>query len=215
MSDTVEEAVDSGEPSTESNAEMEQLMEQYAAPHQAPAEGEIESGQVVAITDLGVVVDLGGKTEGLIPAQEFAELDGPFPLVGRSSRSKFSAPATARTGWFCCPTSVCAVAACGPRLKKPTATKPTSPEKSWTSIKGGLVVDIGVRAFLPASQADLHPVRDLDEWKGREITVRVLKMNRKRGNVVVSRRAILDEQVAAQRQAMLNTWPRDRPCAAW
>ena len=67
-------------------------------------------------------------------------------------------------------------------------------------IKGGLVVDIGVRAFLPASQADLHPVRDLDEWKDREITVRVLKMNRKRGNVVVSRRAILDEQVAAQRQ---------------
>ena len=60
-------------------------MEQYAAPHQAPAEGEIESGQVVAITDLGVVVDLGGKTEGLIPAQEFAELDGPFPLHGRAA----------------------------------------------------------------------------------------------------------------------------------
>ncbi len=71
---------ESGEPSTESTAEMEQLMEQYAAPHQAPAEGEIESGQVVAVTDLGVVVNLGGKTEGLIPAQEFAELDGPFPL---------------------------------------------------------------------------------------------------------------------------------------
>ena len=55
-------------------------MEQYAAPHQAPAEGEIESGQVVTVTDIGVVVNLGGKTEGLIPAQEFAELDGPFPL---------------------------------------------------------------------------------------------------------------------------------------
>src|SRR5450759_3621670 len=77
----VSEVVKSGEPSTESTAEMEQLMEQYAAPHQAPAEGEIESGQVVAITDLGVVVNLGGKTEGLLPAQEFAELDGPFPLV--------------------------------------------------------------------------------------------------------------------------------------
>ena len=77
----VSSAVDSGEASTESTAEMEQLMEQYAAPHQAPAEGEIESGQVVAVTDLGVVVNLGGKTEGLIPAQEFAELDGPFPLL--------------------------------------------------------------------------------------------------------------------------------------
>ncbi len=69
-------AAESGEPSTESTAEMEQLMEQYAAPHQAPSEGEIESGQVVAVIELGVVVDLGGKTEGLIPAQEFAELDG-------------------------------------------------------------------------------------------------------------------------------------------
>ena len=68
------------------------------------------------------------------------------------------------------------------------------------NIKGGLVVDIGVRAFLPASQADLHPVRDLDQWKDREITVRVLKMNRKRGNIVVSRRAILDDQVAVQRK---------------
>ncbi len=81
VSETVETALDSGEPPTESTSEMEQLMEQYAVPHQAPAEGEIESGQVVAITDLGVVVNLGGKTEGLIPAQEFAELDGPFPLV--------------------------------------------------------------------------------------------------------------------------------------
>src|SRR6202166_2196084 len=80
VSEAVETSADSGEPSTESTSEMEQLMEQYAAPHQAPAEGEIESGQVVAITDLGVVVDLGGKTEGLIPAQEFAESDGPFPL---------------------------------------------------------------------------------------------------------------------------------------
>jgi len=73
------------------------------------------------------------------------------------------------------------------------------------NIKGGLVVDIGVRAFLPASQADLHPVRDLDQWKDREITVRVLKMNRKRGNIVVSRRAILDDQVAVQRKEMLES----------
>ena len=57
----------------------------------------------------------------------------------------------------------------------------------------------------------MHPVRDLDEWKDREITVRVLKMNRKRGNVVVSRRAIMDEQVAAQRQSHAGLrWPRDK-----
>jgi small subunit ribosomal protein S1 len=191
------------EPSAESTAEMEQLMEQYAAPHQAPADGEIETGQVVAITDLGVVVDLGGKTEGLIPAQEFAELDGPFPLqvaqpveVQRTGERKEGMVLLSyqrvkrRRAWS--------------KIEEAYRSKADITGKIVDHIKGGLVVDIGVRAFLPASQADLHPVRDLDEWKDREITVRVLKMNRKRGNVVVSRRAILDEQVAAQRQSMLD-----------
>ena len=63
--------------------EMDQLLDQYAAPHQAPHEGEIESGHVVAITELGVVVDLGGKTEGLIPAIEIAEAEVPDPARSR------------------------------------------------------------------------------------------------------------------------------------
>jgi small subunit ribosomal protein S1 len=203
VSDIVEEAVDSGEPATESNAEMEKLMEQYAVPHQAPAEGEIESGQVVAITDLGVVINLGGKTEGLIPAQEFAELDGPFPLivgepveVQRTGERKEGMVLLSyqrvrrRRAWG--------------KIEEAYRDKADINGKVVDSIKGGLVVDIGVRAFLPASQADLHPVRDLNDWKGRDLTVRVLKMNRKRGNIVVSRRAIMDDQVASQRQDLLN-----------
>ena len=77
-------------------------------------------------------------------------------------------------------------------------------------IKGGLVVDIGVRAFLPASQADLRPVHELEEWKDRELEVRVLKLNRKRGNVVVSRRAILEEEQLAKRQELLRFAGRRR-----
>jgi small subunit ribosomal protein S1 len=204
VSTVVEADAEAGEASTDSTTEMEQLMEQYATPHQAPAEGEIESGQVVAITDLGVVVDLGGKTEGLIPAQEFAELDGPFPLqvgqpveVQRSGDRKDGMVLLSyqrvrrRRAWG--------------KIEEAYRNKTEITGKVVDHIKGGLVVDIGVRAFLPASQADVHPVRDLDEWKDREIAVRVLKMNRKRGNIVVSRRAILDEQVAAQRVAMLDS----------
>ena len=195
---------DAGEPSTESTAEMEQLMEQYAAPHQAPAEGEIESGQVVAITDLGVVVDLGGKTEGLIPAQEFAELDGPFPLlVGQPVEVQRTGDR--KDGMVLLSYQRVRRRRIWSKIEEAYRNKTDITGKVVDQIKGGLVVDIGVRAFLPASQADVHPVRDLDEWKDREVTVRVLKMNRKRGNVVVSRRAILDEQVAAQRQAMLDS----------
>jgi small subunit ribosomal protein S1 len=204
VSEAVENAVDTGEPSTESNAEMEQLMEQYAAPHQAPAEGEIESGQVVAITDLGVVVNLGGKTEGLIPAQEFAELDGPFPLqVGQPVETQRTGDR--KEGMVLLSYQRVKRRRAWGKIEEAYRTKSDINGKIVDHIKGGLVVDIGVRAFLPASQADLHPVRDLDEWKGRELAVRVLKMNRKRGNIVVSRRAILDEQVEAQRKAMLDS----------
>jgi small subunit ribosomal protein S1 len=197
-------AADSGEASTESTAEMEQLMEQYAAPHQAPAEGEIESGQVVAVTDLGVVVNLGGKTEGLIPAQEFAELDGPFPLQA-GQPVEVQRTGDRKDGMVLLSYQRVRRRRLWSKIEDAYRNKTDIAGKVVDHIKGGLVVDIGVRAFLPASQADTHPVRDLNEWKDRELTVRVLKMNRKRGNVVVSRRAILDEQVQAQRQTMLDS----------
>jgi small subunit ribosomal protein S1 len=203
VSEMVETALESGEAPTESNAEMEQLMEQYAAPHQAPAEGEIESGEVVAITDLGVVVNLGAKTEGLIPAQEFAELDGPFPLVV-GQPVEVQRTGDRKEGMVLLSYQRVKRRRAWGKIEEAYRNKSDITGKVVDQIKGGLVVDIGVRAFLPASQADLHPVRELEEWKDREITVRVLKMNRKRGNVVVSRRAILDEQQAAQRQAMLD-----------
>jgi small subunit ribosomal protein S1 len=199
----VSPAADSGEVSAESTAEMEQLMEQYAAPHQAPSEGEIESGQVVAVTDLGVVVDLGGKTEGLIPAQEFAELDGPFPLLA-GQPVEVQRTGDRKEGYVLLSYQRVRRRRIWSKIEEAYRNKTDMIGKVVDHIKGGLVVDIGVRAFLPASQADTHAVRDIDQWKDRELTVRVLKMNRKRGNVVVSRRAILDEQAQAQRQAMLD-----------
>ncbi len=197
-------AAESDEPSTDSTAEMEQLMEQYAAPHQAPAEGEIESGQVVAVTDLGVVVNLGGKTEGLIPAQEFAELEGPFPLKA-GEPVEVQRTGERKEGYVLLSYQRVRRRRVWSKIEEAYRNKTDITGKVVDGIKGGLVVDIGVRAFLPASQADIHPVRDLDQWKDREITVRVLKMNRKRGNVVVSRRALMDEQVLAQRQTMLDS----------
>ncbi len=180
VSEAVETSADSGEPSTESTAEMEQLMEQYAVPHQAPAEGEIESGQVVAITDLGVVVNLGGKTEGLIPAQEFAELDGPFPLVV-GEPVEIQRTGDRKEGMVLLSYQRVRRRRAWGKIEEAYRNKADITGKIVDHIKGGLVVDIGVRAFLPASQADLHPVRDLDEWKGRDLTVRVLRRVRGSG----------------------------------
>src|SRR5204863_5078588 len=72
-------------------------------------------------------------------------------------------------------------------------------------VKGGLAVDIGVRAFLPGSQVDLRPVRNLDSLKGQELRMRVIKVNKKRGNIVLSRKAVLEEENAEKKRDTLET----------
>jgi small subunit ribosomal protein S1 len=188
------------EAAGEAGAPLEQLLDQYGLPH-APGEGEIIDGRVIAVTDLGVVVDIGEKMEGLVPAQEFVSTGGvPFQPgdtieVQRLSQEKEGYEllsylrAHRRRVWD--------------NIEKCYRAHQPLQGKIVERIKGGLVVDIGVRAFLPASQVDLRPAHDLEEWKDKELTCAVLKMNRKRGNVVVSRRAVLEQELAAQRARLL------------
>src|SRR4029078_12495640 len=77
--------------------------------------------------------------------------------------------------------------------------------KIISRIKGGMMVDIGVKAFLPGSQIDLHPVRDLDGLVGRTFPMKIIKINHRRGNVVVSRRVLLEETRDKKRQTTLAT----------
>ena len=70
-------------------------------------------------------------------------------------------------------------------------------------IKGGLAVDIGVRAFLPGSQIDVRPVRNLDSLRGQELRMRVIKVNKKRGNIVLSRKVLLEEENAEKKKETL------------
>jgi len=83
--------------------------------------------------------------------------------------------------------------------------KETLTGKVVDRIKGGLVVDVGVRAFLPGSQYDLKPVQNLDALLGQEVQVRITKLNRRRGNIVVSRRALMEEELHAKRAALMET----------
>src|SRR3970282_373936 len=82
-------------------------------------------------------------------------------------------------------------------------------------IKGGLAVDIGVRAFLPGSQIDIRPVRNLDALKGQELRMRVIKVNKKRGNIVLSRKVLLEEENAEKKKTTLETLAEGKGCAAW
>ncbi len=183
--------------------EMSKLMEQYDEQHEAASQNEIIEVKVVAYTEHGVVVDLGGKTEGLIPAAEFSETDIPRPEpnavieVQRTGEHKDGFTILSyqkvlrRRTWE--------------KIEAAYKAKETITGKVVDRIKGGLVVDIGVRAFLPGSQFDLRPTQNLDDLTGSEVQVRVTKLNRRRGNVVVSRRAILEEELHAKRAQLMET----------
>ncbi len=181
--------------------EMSKLIEQYSEPQEAVTQNEVIEVKVVAYTEHGVVVDLGGKTEGLIPAAEFADTEIPRPdpnatiEVQRTGEHKDSFVIVSyqkvlrRRIWE--------------KIDAQFKAKETISAKVVDRIKGGLVVDIGVRAFLPGSQFDLRPTANLDGLVGTNLDVRITKLNRRRGNVVVSRRALLEEALHAKRAELM------------
>jgi small subunit ribosomal protein S1 len=181
--------------------EMSKLIDQYGEPQETASQNEIIEVKVVAYTEQGVVVDLGGKTEGLILAAEFTETEVPRPdpnatiEVQRTGETKDNFVIVSyqkvlrRRTWE--------------KLDAQFKAKETLTAKVVDRIKGGLVVDIGVRAFLPGSQYDLRPTQNLDGLLGQEVQVRITKLNRRRGNVVVSRRALLEEELHAKRAELM------------
>ncbi len=183
---------------------MEKLIEQYATPEPTPAEGEIFDGRVVAVTDAGVIVDVGGKFEGLVPAQEFLDAGTTNPF-GAGQTIEVERLHEHKDGYVLLSHTRAHRRRVWERIDKSYREHETITGKVLERIKGGLVVDIGVRAFLPASQIELRPVHDLEAWKDREIELRVLKLNRKRGNVVVSRRALLEEAAKTKRDALMDS----------
>jgi small subunit ribosomal protein S1 len=184
----------------ESSQTMDQLLDQFSTP-QTAAEGGIFEGRVLAVTEVGVVVDVGGKFEGLVPAQEFLD-SGTSIEFGEGQTIEVERLHDEKDGYVLLSYARAHRRRVWERIEKSYREHTSLSGKITERIKGGLVIDVGVRAFLPASQIELRPVHDLEAWKDRELDVRVLKLNRKRGNVVVSRRAILEDQQKAKRDAL-------------
>jgi small subunit ribosomal protein S1 len=202
--DASEAAVPNGETAetSETTETMDELLDQFAVPEPVVAEGEIFDGRVIAVTDAGVIVDVGGKFEGLVPAQEFVDSGSPIEF-GQGQTIEVERLHEQKDGYVLLSHVRAHRRRVWERIEKSYRERATITGKVTERIKGGLVVDIGVRAFLPASQIELRPVHDLDAWKDRDIEIRVLKLNRKRGNVVVSRRAILEEEQKAKRETLM------------
>ena len=187
----------------ETDMAYEQMDEAYAKSFKNITEGEVVKGTILKITDDNVVIDVGFKSEGVVSIQEFRGEDEVASLQQGGTVEVLLERAEGKDG------HVILSREKAERMKIWDTIEVAYQDQSIVKgrvierIKGGLAVDIGVRAFLPGSQVDLHPVRNLDSLRGEELEMRVIKVNKRRGNIVLSRKAVLEEVYFKQKEETL------------
>lgn len=166
--------------------------------------GETTEGKVVKITRDSVFVDIGFKSEGEISIDEFRDLDGEVTVKpGDSVTVVFESPEDASGRVRLSKEKADAMNA-WERLVEIENNDGTIEGVILSKIKGGMVVNIGgVRAFLPGSQIDLKPIKGIDRLIGKKFTFKILKLNPAKGNVVISRRSILEKEREEKRSELL------------
>lgn len=167
-------------------------------------EGTITEGCVVAQTKDKVIVDIGYKSEGMIPRDHFSSEELQNLKVGDRLQVYIEECEDA-DGNLVLSKEKADKMKIWEELEKLYNEEKSIEGKIVSRIKGGMMVDIGVKAFLPGSQIDLHPVRDLDGLVGKTFPLKIIKINHRRGNVVVSRRVLLEETRDKKRQTTLAT----------
>ncbi len=167
-------------------------------------EGTITEGRIVALTKDKVVVDIGYKSEGMIPSDQFSAEELQQIKIGDRLQVYIEECEDA-DGNLILSKEKADKMKIWEELEKLHKEEKSIEGKIISRIKGGMMVDIGVKAFLPGSQIDLHPVRDLDGLVGRVVPLKIIKINHRRGNVVVSRRVLLEETRDKKRQTTLST----------
>ncbi|SHI58371.1 SSU ribosomal protein S1P [Malonomonas rubra DSM 5091] len=180
---------------------FEELLKDYEQGGFELKRNDVVEGTIVQVNPDSVVVDVGYKSEGVIPIREFADENGEINVKVGDVYDVLFGGGESDSGLIV--------------LSKEKADR----QKIWNSleegavvegkiisrIKGGLSVDIGVNAFLPGSQVDLRPVRNLDKVIGESFEFKIIKLNKRRGNIVLSRRVLLETERESQRGETLKT----------
>jgi small subunit ribosomal protein S1 len=157
-------------------------------------DGEVVTGKVLQITPDYVVIDVGYKSEGQIPIYEFNDINGSLAVKVGDVIDVLVEEWENENGMMVLSKQKADQRRVWDIISEICDKDSVIEGKILSRIKGGLTVDIGLKAFLPGSQVDLHPVRNLDKFIGETQKFKILKYNRKRGNVVLSRRAILETE---------------------
>ncbi|MGK7346629.1 MAG: 30S ribosomal protein S1 [Candidatus Nitrospinota bacterium M3_3B_026] len=165
-------------------------------------EGETITGRIVDKTPNHVVVDVGFKSEGLIPIQEFG-VEAESLEVG-DEVEVYLESAEDSDGMLVLSKEKANKIRVWEEIAEKYEKNEVVEGVVTSKIKGGLTVDIGLKAFLPGSQIDLRPIKHLDKLIGERFEFRIIKMNKKRGNIVLSRRVLLEEERKITKEATLS-----------
>jgi small subunit ribosomal protein S1 len=199
LSQTTSDAA-SGE---EKQSEGTSFMELYEESLRSIQEGEVVKGEIVQIDKEFVLVDIGYKSEGQIRIEEFIDAQGNTTARVGDKVEVLLERKENDDGLIILSKEKAAKIKIWDEIKKVYEEDRTIQGKIISRVKGGLSVDIGLQAFLPGSQVDLRPIRDMDSLVGTEHEFKIVKYNKRRGNIVLSRRAILEAERMALRENTL------------
>src|SRR2546423_5850455 len=185
------------------------MLDQFEQEQAGFQEGEVVRGTVVGITERGVVIDFGYKSEGIVNQAEFME-NGKLTVEPGDEVDVLVKSMETHEGYPVLSRADAVRMKAWDDLEKAYASGTPVKGRITDRIKGGLRVDIdGIAAFLPGSQIDTRPVRSLDSYRNQEVEAKVIKRNRKRSNVVLSRKAIIEEQNAGKKGQTLDQIEED------
>ena len=184
--------------------EYQHLLEDYS--HLAPpSRHEVLEGRVLKVSGSDVFIDVGYKSDGVAPLAHFLDASGNFTVKAGDVVEVMVDTGHNSEGYVMLSHEKAARLKVWDMIEKALEEQLTISGHVLGRVKGGLSIDVGVRAFMPGSQVDVRPIRNVEQFVGQDIPVKIVKVNRKRGNVVVSRKLAIQEEVDARKTVTLET----------
>ena len=183
--------------------EYRKLLDLYDESMRNLTEGEIVTGRIIGVTSNSVIVDVGYKSEGLIPIEEFTDRGGELSVSVGEEVDVLLEKTEDLEGHVLLSYSKAL------RMRRWTEVERAYKDgriikgRITDRIKGGLTVDVGLRAFLPGSLVDIKPVKNLESLRGQELEFKVISLDRRRNNIVLSRKAVLETELVKKKAETL------------
>src|SRR6185295_2831131 len=180
--------------------EYEHLLAQYENSFKNLQEGQIIRGRVLTVTPSEVIVDIGYKSEGIIPASDFT---GKVMVKPGDAVDVLLERTEDQNGYVVLSKDKAEKMKVWDEVERSYRSGTTVRGRVIERIKGGLAVDIGVKAFLPGSLVDVKPVKNLESLRGKDLDFKVISVDKKRGNIVLSRKAVVEVEQEAKKKETL------------